>query len=378
MLDRSPTLAGLDPDAVPDAYQARGLDRLSDGALTDVVAAAVARPKVAAADSFVLHAPLELLARSALLPLVEPSSRPVARQRMVWLGATYQAAGEEVPSLATDGGAVPGHLDGDDPTALVTRLGAAIAAGELDDADRAAGVLAATRSPAQLSRDLTDTVLPRLSAAAHGNIALYQLPRIAPRSRVAATSVRGHRAGAGPPSRLVAHLAGAPAPGRPASRRGCLGPGRCAAGAGIAGRPRQHVHLPHDVNRGELRPGRGAPRSPDPSCPPRPSRARAAAGGGVVDAAGHPRPRPLRLVALPDPAPGRARVGRRRLRPVAGPRRRRHLCPGLSRHARAGRARPALGAAAPRRRRRPRRAGGGTGRGGGGGVARRPRHPRER
>ncbi|HEY5155837.1 MAG TPA: hypothetical protein VIJ47_13940, partial [Acidimicrobiales bacterium] len=96
-LDRVPTLAGLDPFAVADGYPARGLDQLSDGALTDLVAAAVARPKVAAAGSFVLHAPLELLARAALLPLVEPSARRLARQRIVWLGATYQAAGEEVP-----------------------------------------------------------------------------------------------------------------------------------------------------------------------------------------------------------------------------------------------------------------------------------------
>ncbi|HEY5153952.1 MAG TPA: hypothetical protein VIJ47_04400, partial [Acidimicrobiales bacterium] len=49
----------------------------------------------------------------------------------------------------------------------------------------------ATRSPARLRRDLTDAVLPRLSAAAHGTIALYQLPRVAPRSRVMASSVRG-------------------------------------------------------------------------------------------------------------------------------------------------------------------------------------------
>ncbi len=190
------SLAGLAPQEVPDGYRARGLDGLSDGALVELVAGAVVRPKQAAADSFVLHAPLELLARSALLPLVEPASRLRARQRLVWLGATYQAAGDEVADVeAADPDASPDaatEVVGERSVPqLLARLDGAIAAGELDDADRAAAALAAALPPDQLSRILTDTVLPRLSAAAHGNILLFQLPRIAPRSRVVASSVRG-------------------------------------------------------------------------------------------------------------------------------------------------------------------------------------------
>jgi hypothetical protein len=182
---RAASLAELDPGAIVDEYPARGLDRLSDGALAELVAASLARPKLAPADSFILHAPLELLARVALLPLVDPGSRHLARQRLVWLGATYQAAGAEVPDL---------RLEPDPfarPSDTVGHLEAAINAGEIDDADALAAGLAASLTPAQLSRALTDVVLPRLSAAAHGNILLFQLSRIAPRSPVAAASVRG-------------------------------------------------------------------------------------------------------------------------------------------------------------------------------------------
>src|SRR6188474_1105692 len=68
----------------------------SDAQLSDVAAEAISHPKIEPADSFVLHAPLELLARTALLPLVEHESRPLARQRLTWLAATYEAAGEEI------------------------------------------------------------------------------------------------------------------------------------------------------------------------------------------------------------------------------------------------------------------------------------------
>ena len=310
------------------------------------------------------------------LPLVEPSSRPVARQRMVWLGATYQAAGEEVPSFAAGGGGVPGHLDGDDPRALMSRLGAAIAAGELDDADRAAAVLAATRSPAQLSHDLTDAVLPRLSAAAHGNIALYQLPRIAPRSRVAASSVRGivrelarypewvltwpaqrspeasNRGGAAPG--LVDVLLGPASPGDPGSTF-IFPTMSIVESSGLA---MELLDLPtrdSDVGRA----GRDL--------------LRVAAWSMLQDTPDHAPYGWTHCLTLPQAA---ARVGRRRLEPITGPRHRRHLCPGLPRHPRPGRARSALGPSTPRPRRCPRRAGGVTGRGGGSGVARRPRHPR--
>lgn len=71
-------------------------------------AAVIDVPKSAAPDSFVLHAPIELLARALLLERVPDDARPLARERMQWLADTYAAAGpsadpdSNVPALPHD------------------------------------------------------------------------------------------------------------------------------------------------------------------------------------------------------------------------------------------------------------------------------------
>jgi hypothetical protein len=110
----------------------------TDAELSDGVAARLARPKVAAADSFILHAPLEALARTALLPMVEPDARDEARARLAWVGETYTAAGEELAPAA------PRTYDGAE--VATAHLVAAVDAGDLDDADASAAWLA-ERSP---------------------------------------------------------------------------------------------------------------------------------------------------------------------------------------------------------------------------------------
>ena len=70
-------------------------------------------------------------------------------------------------------------------------LTAAIDAGDLDDADATAAWLAEWATAGRASRALADDVIPRLSAAGHGSILLYLLPRVAPRSRAAARPLRG-------------------------------------------------------------------------------------------------------------------------------------------------------------------------------------------
>lgn len=155
----------------------------SDAGLCDAVAAAVARPKQAPADSFVLHAPLELLARVALLPLVRPNERAAARERLAALGTQYAAAGDEVGE--------PCERAYDDPSRAAADVVAAIAAGEYEDADAAASWLATHLDAESLVRALADDVVPRLAAAAHGSIFLYHLPRIAPRSAAVARTLRG-------------------------------------------------------------------------------------------------------------------------------------------------------------------------------------------
>jgi hypothetical protein len=164
----------------------------SDAHLVDAVAECLARPKRAPADSFVLHAPLELLARTALLPHLRPAARAEARARLVWLGDSYAAAGDESGERQA--------RTYEDPAHAVAQLLSAIARGEIDDADQAASWLATTISPVALARALADDVIPRLSAAAHGPIFLYHLPRIAPRSRACVKMLRG----------LVRELARAP------------------------------------------------------------------------------------------------------------------------------------------------------------------------
>lgn len=155
----------------------------SDARLCDDVASRVARPKQAPADSFVLHAPLELLARMALLPLVRPDARGEARDRLAALGAQYAAAGDEIGE--------PRERAYDDPARAGSDLVAAIAAGEYDDADAAAAWLAAHLDAESLVAALADDVVPRLAAAAHGSIFLFHLPRTAPRSHAVARTLRG-------------------------------------------------------------------------------------------------------------------------------------------------------------------------------------------
>lgn len=166
-MHRPGDLTSIDPDEVVDAYDARGLDRLSDAALVARCTAIVDRPKQAPPDSFVLHAPLELMARAALLGRVAPPARRLARQRLVWFAATYAAAGPTVADPAPVGFA--------EPRAAVRALGDAIGAGDMDRADGTADWLATNTGVLDLVGALVDAVTPSLAGAAHGGIFLHQV-----------------------------------------------------------------------------------------------------------------------------------------------------------------------------------------------------------
>ena len=92
---------------------------LSDDELFDLAAGAVSRPKSEPADSFRLHAPLELLARRTLLDRVDPARRHQARDRILWVADTYAKSGG--PSRAADD-YTPAPPD---PDAMVASLAAA-------------------------------------------------------------------------------------------------------------------------------------------------------------------------------------------------------------------------------------------------------------
>lgn len=206
----------------------------SDATLVDTAAATLAVPRSAPADSFVLHAPLELLARAALLPMVEPAGRGSARDRVRALAAAFDTWGPGVPS--PEGSAA--ELDGTADAIRVLRAG--VADGDLDAADAAATWLSSHLDAEGLRSTLADPVVPLLSAAAHGSIFLYHLPRVAPRSRAAARMLRSlvrelarhpgweltwfrgidvgdHRVPADPAGELARRLIEPPSPGRPDS-----------------------------------------------------------------------------------------------------------------------------------------------------------------
>ena len=151
--------------------------------LVGAVARVVARPTVAPADSFVLHAPLELLARAGLLRHVRPDARHAARRRIVRLAEEYRAAGPSVPD--------PRPEAFDSPEAAATALVGAIRAGDLDAVDRAASAFGEQAGPEEIRRLLAAPVARSLAAAGHASILLYLLPRIAPGGEVTGTVLRG-------------------------------------------------------------------------------------------------------------------------------------------------------------------------------------------
>jgi hypothetical protein len=151
-------------------------DDRSDVELARDVAVTVARPRVDEADSFVLHAPLELLARLALLPMVRPASRVAARRRLHEIAGRYEAFG---PGLADAD--VPDRADA---ATAARHLHDAIEAGDLAAVDAAAAWIGDHVAPAALPALLADEIVPRLAAAAHGPIYLYHLPRVVARGEL--------------------------------------------------------------------------------------------------------------------------------------------------------------------------------------------------
>jgi hypothetical protein len=137
----------------------------SDSRLLEWAAGIVGVPKEDPADSFVLHAPLELMARAALLPRVTVGERDHARARIVWMALKYQEAGASVrpPSRM-----LPTSAEG-----AVNALVKAIEASDLDETDRYATWLGENMAADELRRELGPSLVPALGGAAHGSIALH-------------------------------------------------------------------------------------------------------------------------------------------------------------------------------------------------------------
>lgn len=172
----------IDPDDVHDAYDRAGYAELTDAQLFDVAAHAVSVPRRDPASSFVLHAPLELMARRLLLPLVPPGSRRPVREQMIRVAAAYERAGAPVEPPR----AVPFDSAADARRGLLD----AIAAGDLERVDAAASHLL-DRATLDEVMVLAGPTVDALAAAGHAPIAFFFANRLASTSRSSLTLLRG-------------------------------------------------------------------------------------------------------------------------------------------------------------------------------------------
>ena len=143
--------------------------------LTETVAGVLGAPRSEPPDSFILHAPLELLARAALLPHVSPDLRGAARDRIEAIAPQFEGFADAAAIPAFEG-----------TTHAAERcLRDALRDGDLEAAASAGQHLGRTLDAEALTATVGDLLTPSLAAAAHGPIFLHHLPRALPRSPVA-------------------------------------------------------------------------------------------------------------------------------------------------------------------------------------------------
>ena len=162
MQSLSQALRALPPELDHAGSEPSVLREVSDHDLVRAVAVAIERPKADRFSSFLLHAPMELLARASLRPLVSPRHRPAARTRIALIAACY-AEGDELD--------VPSGKITSVPVAW-SMLDAALSEGDSDSADAAITYLSARLSIAELCTGLVDRVASSLGAAAHAPLLL--------------------------------------------------------------------------------------------------------------------------------------------------------------------------------------------------------------
>jgi hypothetical protein len=139
-----------------------------DRALVDDTAKAITPPKVKASSSFVLHAPMELIARARLLGLAPPNARPKGRRRIADIATRYADEGPEVEPVS--------RTYADEAAALANLTGA-ILARDAEGADGALVWLLERASTRALIAGLADAVIPALGAAGHAPILLAMFLR---------------------------------------------------------------------------------------------------------------------------------------------------------------------------------------------------------
>ncbi len=151
---------GVDPDDAQHAYSRR-FGALTDEQLFDLAAAVISIPKQEPANSFVLHAPLELLARRALLRFVPPDRRAAVRERMIWVAAKYEGASAPIEP--------PAEPSFDSPAAAVGALLDATQHQDVAGVDSAASWLGIHASTDEVMA-LAESIIDDLAAAGRANI----------------------------------------------------------------------------------------------------------------------------------------------------------------------------------------------------------------
>lgn len=135
-----------------------------------LAAAVIAVPKAVTANSFVLHSPLELMARVGLLPSVAPGRLDEAIGMIDGLAARYAAAGDPVTVPAPVGFRSAQHG--------ARMLVDAIGNGDVDFVDAIAGALLPTLSAHEAAGLLGESVVTSLAAAGHAPIGFALLARV--------------------------------------------------------------------------------------------------------------------------------------------------------------------------------------------------------
>jgi hypothetical protein len=143
------------------------IDAIQPVATPDDVWPTLTIPPARPADSFVLHAPLELAARSKLLAMASDDARPAIVARIDSIAADWTAFSAPLDN--------PNELPpGADPEA---HLRAAAAAGDIYAADAAFVALCRTAEPDQVLDTIARLTLDRLGGAAHAAIFVDQVGR---------------------------------------------------------------------------------------------------------------------------------------------------------------------------------------------------------
>jgi|GEM_PF-4005186 len=161
-------VSGIPLDRVGELYRERRLSEVSDRELFRACIPLLAEPKQET-TGFTLHAPLEVMARYRMLPLLAPADRDLARMQMLAMVARYQASGESIPPPQTIA------LNADQAEAELRK---AASEGDVERADAICTGLADEYGVKVLLRSIADLALETLTAATHTHIGLMHIARI--------------------------------------------------------------------------------------------------------------------------------------------------------------------------------------------------------